>query len=483
MVNLLLIGVIVLSLFGSNVKGLGVNWGTKSTHQLPPDTVVQMLQDNEIKKVKLFDVDSTVLNALADTDIEVMVGIKNVELEAMTNKTYAVDWVYNNVVSYVDKKVKITSVAVGNEPFLKEYEGRFINSTRPALERIQKALNDAKVGDKIKATVPFNGDIFMSPPWKPLPSAGILRPEVEDEVEEIADFLGKNNAPFIVNIHPFLSLAVGDGGFPMEYAFFNGDISIQDGDIEYTNFFDAKYDTCVSALKKIGHENMTIVVGEIGWPTDGSKWANNSLASKFYDDFLPRISAKKGTPLHPDNIEVYLFELLDEDTRSTLHGDFERHWGIFNYAGQPKFKNATFVGAKDVKYQSKKWCILKDDASFDKLKLTQNMLYACEIADCSAFAEGGSCSGLDDVGKLSYALNAFFQVANQSDDSCEFGGIATQVDKDPSTDLCKFNIQIKPYDPSESSWTSWFSSSHITDAPSFTLLVLVFLAMGSLILV
>lgn len=108
MVNLLLIGVIVLSLFGSNVKGLGVNWGTKSTHQLPPDTVVQMLQDNEIKKVKLFDVDPTVLNALADTEIEVMVGIKNVELEAMTNKTNAVDWVYNNVVSYVDKKVKIT---------------------------------------------------------------------------------------------------------------------------------------------------------------------------------------------------------------------------------------------------------------------------------------------------------------------------------------------------------------------------------------
>nr|GFB87851.1 glucan endo-1,3-beta-glucosidase 8-like [Tanacetum cinerariifolium] len=70
-----------------------------------------------------------------------MVGIKNVELEAMTNKTNAVDWVYNNVVSYVDKKVKIMSVAVGNEPFLKEYEGRFINSTRPALERIQKALN------------------------------------------------------------------------------------------------------------------------------------------------------------------------------------------------------------------------------------------------------------------------------------------------------------------------------------------------------
>lgn len=110
MVNLLFLGAIVLSLFGSNAEGLGVNWGTKSWHQLPPDTVVQLLKDNGIMKVKLFDADQNILNALAETDIEVMVGVKNLELEELTKKSNAVNWVKNNVVKYVEKKVKITYI-------------------------------------------------------------------------------------------------------------------------------------------------------------------------------------------------------------------------------------------------------------------------------------------------------------------------------------------------------------------------------------
>lgn len=371
-------------------------------------------------------------------------------------------------------------MAVGNEPFLKDYKDIFINSTRPVLENIQKALDETKLGDKIKASVPFNADVYMSPPWRPVPSAGIFRPDISDEVEEIADFLAKNNAPFIVNIYPFLSLAIGDNGFPLDYAFFDGEYVIEDGDVEYTNVFDANYDTCVSALKQIGHGNMTIIVGEIGWPTDGNKWANNSLASRFYNGFLSQMAENKGTPLRPGYIEVYIFGLLDEDAKSTLPGDFERHWGIFDYAGQPKFKtillaekdeNKTLIGAKNVKYQSKKWCVIKPHESHDKKRLTESMVYACDRADCSAFADGGSCSGLHDADKASYAINSFFQVANQCKASCDFGGLATQVDEDPSMDHCQFNIQIKPYEPS----SSWFSSSHFTGAPSATLMVLALL--------
>nr|XP_043612355.1 glucan endo-1,3-beta-glucosidase 8-like [Erigeron canadensis] len=491
--NLLIVCTLVLSIFASDVESLGVNWGTKSSHQLPPDTVVQMLKDNGFTKVKLFDADPNILNALADTDIEVMVGVKNVELDKLTEKINAATWVKKNVVRYVDNKVKITSVAVGNEPFLKDYKDMFLNSTRPALENIQNALDDAKLGDKIKASVPFNGDVYMSPPWRAVPSAGIFRPDVADEVEDIVDFLAKNKAPFIVNIFPFLSLTLGDAGFPIDYAFFDGDGVVQDGNYKYTNVFDANYDTCVSALKQIGHENMPIVVGEIGWPTDGNKWANTSLASRFYNGLLPRLAGNNGTHLRPGHIEVYLFGLLDEDKKSILPGDFERHWGIFDYAGQPKFEtslagkdnNKTLVGAKNVGYQSTKWCILKEHESHDKKKLNESMTYACDRADCSAFADGGSCSGLHDADKTSYAINTFFQVANQSKASCDFGGIATEVQKDPSTGHCKFNIQIKPYDHHEDSESSpspsppRSSSSHFT-SPRPAMVVLVILIMASL---
>lgn len=252
----------------------------------------------------------------------------------------------------------------------------------------------------------------------------------------------------------------------------------------------------MSALKQIGHANMTVVVGEIGWPTDGNKWANNSLASRFYNGFLPRLADNKGTPLHPNSIEVYLFGLLDEDTKSIVPGGFERHWGIFDYAGQPKFdtslggkeKSKTLVGAANVKYQPKKWCIVKPHESHNQQKLNESMKYACDHADCTAFADGGSCSDLADCEKTSYAMNSFFQVSNQSKASCDFGGLATQVDEDPSTSHCKFNIQIKHQldsssdseSPSPSPSWSLCSSSHFTVSSSVALISLALMVTSSL---
>ncbi|KAL6184147.1 hypothetical protein ACLB2K_045551 [Fragaria x ananassa] len=55
---------------GDGVEGLGVNWGTMATHKLPPDTVVQLLKDNGIQKVKLFDAEQSTMSALAGTSIE-----------------------------------------------------------------------------------------------------------------------------------------------------------------------------------------------------------------------------------------------------------------------------------------------------------------------------------------------------------------------------------------------------------------------------
>lgn len=92
--------VLVVGVMGWCVEGLGVNWGTQATHQLKPDTVVQMLKDNGIQKVKLFDADASTLSALAGSGIEVMVAIPNDQLAAMNNYDRAVQWVRKNVTSY-----------------------------------------------------------------------------------------------------------------------------------------------------------------------------------------------------------------------------------------------------------------------------------------------------------------------------------------------------------------------------------------------
>lgn len=83
-----------------NVEGLGVNWGTQAIHKLPPNTVVQMLKDNGIQKVKLFDADELTLSAFSGTNIEVMVAIPNGDLTAMLDYKRAQKWVQNNVTRY-----------------------------------------------------------------------------------------------------------------------------------------------------------------------------------------------------------------------------------------------------------------------------------------------------------------------------------------------------------------------------------------------
>lgn len=88
----------VMSWWG--VEGLGVNWGTQATHQLRADTVVEMLKDNGIQKVKLFDADESCMRALSGSGIEVMVAIPNNQLSEMNDYDRAMQWVKKNVTSY-----------------------------------------------------------------------------------------------------------------------------------------------------------------------------------------------------------------------------------------------------------------------------------------------------------------------------------------------------------------------------------------------
>lgn len=342
-------------------------------------------------------------------------------------------------------------VAVGNEPFLKSYNNSFLNITLPALQNIQNALNEAGFGDAIKATVPLNADVYQSPEDNQVPSAGTFRPDISDLMTQIVQFLNKNGAPFTVNIYPFLSL-YGNDDFPFNYAFFDGvDNPINDNGIAYTNVFDANFDTLVSALKAAGYGDMPILVGEVGWPTDGDKNANAGNALRFYNGLLPRLAANKGTPRRPGFIEVYLFGLIDEDAKSIAPGSFERHWGIFRYDGQPKFpmdlsgqgQSKFLIGAQDVKYLAPNWCLFNPDAK-DLSKLAENIDYACTFGDCTALGYGSSCNNLDANGNASYAFNMYFQVQNQNPMACNFQGLAKLSRQNISTPTCNFLIQIVP---------------------------------------
>ncbi|KAD4180007.1 hypothetical protein E3N88_28598 [Mikania micrantha] len=435
-----------------SVYGIGANWGTQSSHQLPPATVVKMLTDNGIQKVKLFDSDYDTLRALGKSGIEVMVGIPNDMLANIASSMKAADkWVSKNVTDHINNNnVNIRYVAVGNEPFLSTYNGTFLKSTFPALQNIQAALIKVGLATKVKVTVPQNADVYESATG--VPSGGDFRADIHDYMFQITKFLNDNGSPFTVNIYPFISLYLSPD-FPVEYAFFDGNATpLNDGGTSYTNMFDANYDTLVWALQKNGFTNMAIIVGEIGWPSDGDRNANNQYAQRFMQGFMTRIAGNKGTPLRPGPVDAYLFSLIDEDEKSIQPGNFERHWGVFFYDGQPKYalnlgtnNSGALVPASDVKYLQRKWCVMKNSAKLDDPSIAQSVSYACALGDCTSLGYGTSCGDLDARGNISYAFNSYYQKNDQADQACKFPNVSMVTKEDPSTKTCRFEIMIEPY--------------------------------------
>lgn len=92
----------LLVLLGTTTThGMGVNWGTQAAQNVAPSVVVQMLKDNNIKKVKLFDSDHWTVKFFAGSGIEVMLGIPNNQLRDLGDFDNAQDWVKHNVSKHI----------------------------------------------------------------------------------------------------------------------------------------------------------------------------------------------------------------------------------------------------------------------------------------------------------------------------------------------------------------------------------------------
>ncbi|XP_051151462.1 glucan endo-1,3-beta-glucosidase 5-like isoform X2 [Andrographis paniculata] len=337
-------------------------------------------------------------------------------------------------------------VAVGNEPLLSSFNGTYQNTTFPALENIQAALMRAGLGNQIKATIPLNADVYQS--LTSQPSTGDFKPEIHDLMLQIVNFLSINGAPFTANIYPFISL-FKDPNFPVDYAFFDGYSSpIEDNGRTYTNVFDANFDTLVWALQKNGYGNLPIIVGEIGWPTDGDRNANIGNAQRFNQGFMSHLN--KGTPMRPGPMDVYLFSLVDEDAKSIQPGNFERHWGLFYYDGTPKYNlslgsnSGGLVQARNVRYLPRRWCVTPSSMNFQDPQVAPSVSYACDHGDCTSLGYGTSCGNLDAQGNISYAFNNYYQINNQQENACKFpDNLSVITTTDPSVGTCKFNIMIQ----------------------------------------
>ncbi|XP_047312280.1 lichenase-like [Impatiens glandulifera] len=290
--------------------------------------VVALYEQHNIRRMRLYDPNQATLQALRGSNIEVIVGVPNSDLQSLANIDNAYSWVQNNIRNFWPS-VNFRYIAVGNEVSPFWGPNQFV---LPALWNIHNAIVSAGLQDHIKVSTAIDmtliGNSFP-------PSAGAFRDDIRWYLDPIVGFLAQTNAPLLANIYTYFSYKGNPHDIQLPYAIFTApNVVVQDGQFGYRNLFDAMLDALYSALGRVGGgSQLEVVVSESGWPSAGDFGASMDNARSYYVNLVEHV--KGGTPRRPNKaIETYLFAMFDEDNKNP---EIERNFGVFYPNKQPKY--------------------------------------------------------------------------------------------------------------------------------------------------
>lgn len=418
---------------------IGIDIGTHLSKLPPASDVVAILTDNKITHVRLFDADAHMLRALANTSIEVMVGVTNEEVLGIgQSPSVAAAWVNKNVAAYVPG-TNITAIAVGSEVLTAIPHAAPI--LVPAMNNLHKALVASKLNLKVKVSTPHSMDI-ISRPFPP--STAIFNSSWNSTMYQVLQFLKNTNSCFMLNAYPYHGYTTGDGIFPLEYTLFQPLSSVKqivdpNTLFHYNSMFDAFVDAAYYSIEAFNISGISVVVTETGWPWKGGaneRDASVKNAQAYTKNLIQRVLNNSGPPSQPTMpINTYIYELFNEDERRGPVS--EKNWGLFFTNGSSVYPlsldgsgpmSANFTGL---------FCIAKSGADEDKLRDGLNWACAHGHANCTAIQEGRPCYYPDTIeNHASYVYNDYYQRMSSVGGTCDFEGTATTTAADPSKLLC-----------------------------------------------
>lgn len=96
-------------------SAVGVNYGTLGSNLPPPKKVAELLQSTLIDKVKIYDTDPDILQAFANTGIDLLVAVENRNVVNISKDTSsAEEWLSDRVLPFVPA-TSVVAICVGNE--------------------------------------------------------------------------------------------------------------------------------------------------------------------------------------------------------------------------------------------------------------------------------------------------------------------------------------------------------------------------------
>ncbi|CAN6199565.1 unnamed protein product [Urochloa humidicola] len=435
---------LMLMIFDVSGAFVGITIGNDMSNLPSATDIVAILKAKNIQHVRLIDADHQMLTALANTGIEVMVGVPNDQLLRVgQSRSTAADWINKNVAAYVPA-TNITYIAVGDEVLTNIPNAALV--LVPVLQFLQSALLAANLNTQVKISSPHSMDtISKAFP----PSTATFNSTWSSIMSQYLQFLKNTGSSFMLNAQPYYGYVGGQGVFPLEYALFrslspNSQISDPNTNLFYNNMFDAIIDATYNAIQAMNFTGIPVLVTASGWPWRGGpdeKAATVDNALAYNTNLIRHVLNNSGTPSQPMNqSSTYIFELFNEDLRSGPVS--EKNWGIM-------FPNATTVYSlsfEDVATTIPEspalrgmFCVANSSAPRSALKHSLDWACGPGSANCSAIQPGQACYESDNiVAVASYAFNDYYHRTQASGGTCSFNGTAMITSTDPSHGSCIF---------------------------------------------